>query len=287
LKKLSACPGWLGLSADRTSFVFLPDRAEIVQKIFELSIGGVGSYSIANYLNQQNVPAFGPSPTWDHSTIDAMLRSRATIGEHQPKSYAGGSKKGIPIGSPIPNYYPAVVDEATFEAAQKARHQNLLSNRGRKGRHVTNLFSGVTSCEYCSSPVKFHSNGDAKSLMCSKVLSGSGCIRSAWSYRNFERSVLHFIAHPAIAETLSDPKREILATLVGHIRRLSGPNLYSERIEITSMLKTIVSDLKLACAGSEPTQTLPDALIRRDKPGRFFRLTLCEGPTYVGFPIEE
>src|SRR5215213_12034046 len=79
LKKISACPGWLGLSADRTSFVFLPDRAEIVQKVFELSIGGVGSYRTANYLNQQNVPAFGPSPTWDHSTFVALLPSRATI----------------------------------------------------------------------------------------------------------------------------------------------------------------------------------------------------------------
>jgi len=267
--------------------VFLPDRAEIVQKVFELSIGGVGSYSIANFLNQQDVPAFGPSLTWDHSTVDNMLRNRATIGEHQPKSYAGGNKKGVPTGSPIPNYYPPVVDEATFEAAQKARQQNLVANRGRKGRHLTNIFSGLVSCEYCSSAVKFHSNGDAKSLMCSKVLSGSGCIRSAWSYRNFEGSVLHFLAHPAIAETLDDEgKREILASLVGHIRRLSRTNVYTVRIEITSLLKKVVTDLSLACAGAEPTQTLPDALIRRDRPERFFKVKLWDGPTYVGFPIE-
>jgi hypothetical protein len=49
-RKLRACPGWLGLSEDRTSFVFLRDRAEIVRKIFELSVAGLGGYTIAKQL---------------------------------------------------------------------------------------------------------------------------------------------------------------------------------------------------------------------------------------------
>jgi hypothetical protein len=40
IKKLMGCPAWLGLSEDRASFVFIPDRAKIVQRIFELSIAG-------------------------------------------------------------------------------------------------------------------------------------------------------------------------------------------------------------------------------------------------------
>src|SRR5664280_885398 len=86
-KKLSACPGWLKLSEDRTSFVFQPDRAETVRKIFEASISGLGGYTIAKLLNARKVPAFGPSPIWDQSTIHNLLRNRATIGEHQPKQY--------------------------------------------------------------------------------------------------------------------------------------------------------------------------------------------------------
>jgi hypothetical protein len=50
LKKISACPGWLDLSEDRRSFVCVPGKAEIMRKIFELSIGGLGSYSIANHV---------------------------------------------------------------------------------------------------------------------------------------------------------------------------------------------------------------------------------------------
>jgi hypothetical protein len=286
MKKISACPGWLKLSEDRCSFIFLPDRAEILRKIFELSIGGLGSYSIANHLNRQGVPAFGPSTSWDHTTIDSMLRNRATLGEHQPKSYAGGSKKGVPVGAPIPGYYPSVVDEATFQAAQLARRRNLAIGRGRKGHNITNIFTGLTTCAYCSSPVKFHSNGNSKSLICTKVLNGTGCIRVAWSYRNFESSVLHFLAHPALVEGLKDEKRRIMVELVGHTRQLSGLDTYDARFGIASILKHALSELKVASAGSDPTPTLPDALIRRDNPDRFFEIKLWNGPPYVGIPIE-
>jgi hypothetical protein len=285
MKKLSACPGWLKLSEDRCSFIFLPDRAEIVRKIFELSIGGLGSYSIANHLDRQSIPAFGPSPSWDHTTIDYMLRNRATVGEHQPKSYAGGSKKGVPVGAPIPGYYPAVVDEATFQAAQLARRRNLAVGRGRKGHNITNIFTGLTTCAYCASSVKFHSNGNSKSLICTQVLNGTGCIRVAWSYRNFESSVLHFLAHPALIEGLNDEKRRIMVELVGHTRQLSGLDTYDARFGIASILKRALSELKVASAGSDPTPTLHDALIRRDNPDRFFEIKLWNGPLYVGIPI--
>jgi len=285
MKKISACPGWLKLSEDRCSFIFLPDRAEIVRKIFELSIGGLGSYSIANHLDRQGVPAFGPSTSWDHTTIDSMLRNRATVGEHQPKSYAGGSKKGVPVGAPILGYYPAVVDEATFQAAQLARRRNLAIGRGRKGHNITNIFTGLTTCAYCASPVKFHSNGNSKSLICTQVLNGTGCIRAAWSYRNFESSVLHFLTHPALVEGLKDERRRIMVELVGHTRQLSGVDTYDARFGIASILKHALSELKVASAGSDPTPTLPDALIRRDNPDRFFEIKLWNGPLYVGIPI--
>jgi len=132
LKKISAAPSWLSLTDDRSAFVFLPERAEIVQRIFYLAIGGMGSYAIANYLDEQKVPTFTQSPNWDHTTIDYMLRNRATYGEYQPKSFAGGNKKGIPSGPPISNYYPAVVDKATFDAAQIARQQNLAPFRSSR-----------------------------------------------------------------------------------------------------------------------------------------------------------
>jgi hypothetical protein len=45
-KKIRNAPGWLGVTDDRTAFVFLPDRAEIVRQIFQLSIAGLGGYTL-------------------------------------------------------------------------------------------------------------------------------------------------------------------------------------------------------------------------------------------------
>ncbi len=40
-KKISAAPSWLGLTENREQFVYLPERAEVVKRIFELAIGGM------------------------------------------------------------------------------------------------------------------------------------------------------------------------------------------------------------------------------------------------------
>jgi Recombinase len=281
-KKLSACPGWLKLSEDRTSFVFMPDRAATVKTIYELSVSGLGGYTIAKRLNARNVPAFGPSAKWDQSTIHNMLSNRATIGEHQPKQYR--NRKSLPIGKPIPNYYPAVIEESLFQAAQEARQKNLASGRGRKGRLITNLFAGIPTCAYCANPIKFHSNGNAKSLICSTVLGGQGCYRMAWSYRDFENAFLEFVKRHESNLTIEQHERETLAKLVDYIRALSGPDVYDARMGIAITLRAIVSELKIACAGSTPIAGKPDARIRRDGPERHFEIRFRGGAAYTGFP---
>jgi hypothetical protein len=284
-KKITACPAWLKLSEDRTSFVFMPDRAAIVRRIFELSIAGLGGYTIAKQLNAKEVPAFGPSPKWDQSTIHNMLRNRATIGEHRPKRYP--NKKELPAGNPISNYYPPVIEESLFQAAQVARQKNLASGRGRKGRFITNLFANITSCAYCGSSVKFHSNGQAKSLICSTVMGGQGCYRFAWSYRNFENTFFEFVKQHKSERKIEQTERETLAKLRSHIRGLSGPDVYDARMAIAIILKATVLELKLACAGSPPVAGKSDARIRRDRPGRYFEVRFRGGSFHIGFPMNQ
>jgi hypothetical protein len=285
VKKLTACPGWLKLSEDRTSFILVPERAAIVRRIFEASISGLGGYTLAKQLNENKVPPFGPSPKWDQSTIHNLLRNRATLGEHQPKRYR--NRKEFPLGDPIPNYYPAVIEESLFQAAQVARRKNLASGRGRKGRLITNLFAGIPTCAYCGSAVKFHSNGNAKSLICSRVLARLGCYRRAWSYRDFENSFLSFVGTYQADPELEQCEREMLAKLVTHIEGLSGSRVYDARLGIATTLKAIVSELKIASAGPTPTSGKPDARIRRNGPGRYFEVTFRGGSAHTGFPIDK
>jgi hypothetical protein len=282
IKKLMGCPGWLKLSEDRTSFIFDPEKAEIVRRIFEASISGLGGYTIAKQLNAKNVPAFGPSPKWDQSTIHYMLRNRATIGEHQPKRIRNG--KRIPEGDPISKFYPPVIEESLFLAAQVAREENLASGRGRKGRLITNLFRGIPTCAYCASPVLFKSKSNVKSLICSRVIEKRGCFRFAWSYRDFENSFLDFVKNRELDVTTDPLEREALAELVKHIRSLSGSDVYDARVGIAISLKATVSELKIASAGATLVAGKPDARIRLDRAGRYFVVRFRSGPVRTGFP---
>jgi hypothetical protein len=284
-KKLSACPAWLGLTEDKTSFVFLPDRAATVRMIYELSIAGLGGYTIAKQLNAKKIPVFGPSPKWDQSTIHNMLSNRATVGEYRPK--LKHKRKIVSVGEPIADYYPPVIDESLFQAAQVARRKNLASGRGRKGRLITNLFAGLTTCAYCGSPVKFYSNGKDKSLICSMVLARQGCYRMAWSYRNFESSFFEFLKVRDLDRTAIDsPERELVENLLQHIGALAGPNVYDARMGIAIALKAGVTELKIAAAGSPPSATESTAKIKRNGPGRYFEVRLRNGPTHTGFSID-
>jgi DNA-binding CsgD family transcriptional regulator len=279
-KKIMNTPGWLALNEDRSTFIYLPDRAEVVREIFDLSIKGLGGYSIAKLLNSRNVPAFGTSGRWDQSTIHNMLTSRATIGEFQKKQVIEG--KEHPFGEPISGYYPSVIDKETFEAAQVARRRNLSSGRGRKGQFITNIFAGVTTCAYCGSAVKFHRNGPSKSLICTKLLENYDCIRFAWRYDDFERSLLGFLA-----DTHPMPN---LVTLLRRLKNISDNQtdeneIYNLRIQISHALRSIVSTVTIAAAGITPPTTGPNHPIRRNHPARFFEVFFFNGCSCVGYPI--
>ncbi|TYL86693.1 hypothetical protein FXB40_41685 [Bradyrhizobium rifense] len=277
-KKISAAPSWLGLSEDRERYLFIPERAEIVRRIFELAIGGMGSYAIANYLDEKKVPTFTQSETWDHTTIDYMLRNRATYGEYQPKSFAGGHKKGIPNGPPVPNHYPAVIDRNTYETAQIARKQNL-ANRGRKGNELANIFAGLPTCAYCGNEVVLHHVTNIQVLACEQVLNGVGCSRTAWTYRDFEITLLGFLAHPALAERLQGEQKDKLIKLIDKIVDLSTnqERSYAVRVDIAVLLKEIVTKIVVHFAGDVSTPRLPSAQISKDVRGRYFEIRLWDG----------
>jgi len=286
-RKISACPSWLALREDRLGFVYQTERAEVVKKIFKLAIGGIGAYAIAQLLDKEGIRPFGSSATWDHSAIDSMLRNRATVGEYQPKSFANGAKRGVPTGSPVPNYYPAVIDEATFQAAQAARRQNLTSRRSARGRNLANIFDGLATCAYCGNELKSLSNSDnTRSLVCSRDMDSEGCTRTAWSYSDFEANVLQFLAHPALVAMLDGEKRESLSGLVSDIKVLAVNDVYAARCNIAIALERVVTKLNVASAGAKPVPRTSNTKIRRNISGRYYDIRLWDGPILRGLAVD-
>ena len=84
-KLTSQCLAWLILNADRKSFSQNEERVAIVQRIFQMSLRGVGQHSIGKTLNDEGIPGWGRKETgWHVSYVRYILHSRVVLGDYQP-----------------------------------------------------------------------------------------------------------------------------------------------------------------------------------------------------------
>src|SRR5258708_6989254 len=139
-EKLTArCPSWLRLKEDRRGFGVNEERAAVVRRIFDEAASGIGTYTIVRRLNEDRIPTFmGKVPTsegeegWQNSTVNKILSSAAAVGTFQPNRMDGG--KRTPDGEPIRNYFPRIVSQQVFEAAQRGRlDRKTKPQNGKKG----------------------------------------------------------------------------------------------------------------------------------------------------------
>lgn len=133
-----------GLAIDRK-------QADVVRRIFDMYINGIGMGSIAKTLNSESVP----SPTgidWNSITISKMLRQEKYIGDTLwQKTYSEfmGPMFQINRGQQ-PKYYikgshPAIIDKETFDLAASIRNKR----RGSPGRQTDSPFRGKLICGCC------------------------------------------------------------------------------------------------------------------------------------------
>ncbi len=128
-------PAWIEERGGK--LVLTPDRAKIVRRMFDLTLKGYGLGLIVRELTRDNVPVWGNSKTgWSKAYCHKIITGRAVLGEYQPIA------KGKPDGEPLPDYYPAVVDEATWLQAQAALARRK-DKPGPVGEKLATLFGGL------------------------------------------------------------------------------------------------------------------------------------------------
>lgn len=214
-KKLtSIAPGWLEISEDKSQYIPVAHKVQLVQDIFEWSCNGMGNESIARRLNESNIPTFGSRSknVWHTSYIQKILGNRSVLGEFQPHVMVNG--KRVPEGDPTPNYFPSIISDEVFLLASSAQQSRKVNGAGRKGVGLSNLFSGLLRCGYCQGSMvyvnKGHTGPRAKLLVCSNAKSGKDCHYVPWEYPFFEKSMLtyctgldieHFLKLDDTAET--------------------------------------------------------------------------------------
>ena len=119
------------LKDDRKSLEIIPERAKVVKEIFDLTSQGMGRQAIANRLNACGDPVRNKlrkvKPGWHPSSTQIILTNPAVIGRFQPHC-KGEDGERTPAGDEIVDYFPAIIDEASYYSVQAKRQP-----RGRYG----------------------------------------------------------------------------------------------------------------------------------------------------------
>ena len=133
-------PAWLRVEGGR--FVVDEERADAVRRVYRMAVDGHGLSAITTRLNAERVPTIGPADYWARSYVAKLLWSRVAVGEYQPYTRRGGKRR--PHGQPIQDYYPKIITEDQWHAAQAALHSRL-NKGGQGGKRVkrVNLFANL------------------------------------------------------------------------------------------------------------------------------------------------
>ncbi len=154
----------------------IPERAEIVRDIYNWYLQGDGFTVIANRLNDMKVPTWGNGRQWNISYIGEIITNKAATGV-----MITNRRKTKDLQREIPDYYPRVISDEDFAAAQRLRTQRRNHEfAGRTGKYV-NALRGLAKCAGCGNSLYFMDSGKKyTSLMCKTH--GCGNYRKQWKY---------------------------------------------------------------------------------------------------------
>jgi len=196
-KRTSVAPSWLLLNEDRTEFKLIPERAALIRRIYDMKLQqNLGADAISRIFTRENIPTFGKAKAWSRTVLRKYLTNPVVIGRFQPQTVTkvDGKRVYTDEGSPIENYYPAVITEETFLATQATFKKAVA---GRKG-NFTNLFSGLTKCPKCGGTMGVtqgrRKNGVKIYLKCNKAALTKYCDFTQVEYAQIESTLVSVLA---------------------------------------------------------------------------------------------
>lgn len=225
-KMTARCPSWMKLVGN--DFRLTPDRVKVVQRIFAMVKDGYGVTKVAKVLNEDGVKPFTHADGWHRSTIEKIVTNRSVLGEFTPhfgRNHSDQSKRK-PAGEPVPNYYPAIISEDVFHAAQSAMKTRRLTTKGGPSTRIANLFTGILKSQN-GFPYVIIDKGSGMQMVCSGE--ARGLVKRplglpsyvAFSYLSFEAAFLELCsgltANDLYPKRAKNDKAQKLAQLTGRL----------------------------------------------------------------------
>lgn len=187
-------PAWIKLEAGAGQLELVADRVEVVTRIFQDTLAGIGQSSIAAALNLEGVKPWGRGAYWQRSYLAKILASEAVIGAFTPHTldYPEGKRTRTPQGR-IEGYYPAAISVELWNEVRAFSDGKHARARGRHAsRPITNMLAGLASCPLCGGTMTRVVKGSRSrpAYVCIRAKSRAGCRYKSVQVARVEAAIL-------------------------------------------------------------------------------------------------
>ena len=152
-----------GYDIDDGKLVVNKEQAEIVRMVFSMALDGMGSYKIANKLNELGIKTPRNGKMWSASNIRGMLHNERYIGDtlymktFTDEEYNHHYNHGEVDQYYLKNTHEPIITQEDFEKVQHLIGQRKKERKIRDGdgTYQTNhLFTGKMVCQQCGAHLK-------------------------------------------------------------------------------------------------------------------------------------
>lgn len=218
-----------GYTLENGELIVNDSEADIVRRIFDMYISGIGKQRIANILNEEKVPLRYNSKKWYVSTIRYILNNERYMGDALlQKTYMTETlpfrkvrNRGEKARYYIENSNTPIISKETFEAAQLMQ-SSLTSNNGL--RKPTYPLSKKIRCMECGRTYRRTVVNDIAYWLCSSRASGvTDCtflrIKENDVYNTFNKLI----------RKLKDNREDIILSTIKYIKTMQEKSSESQQ----------------------------------------------------------
>lgn len=193
----SNTPFWLSLNEDKRTYSIIESKADIVRRIFQMSIDGHGAVSTCRILNEEGLKA-PKGGTWATTSIKKILGSKAAIGHH---THIINNKVQ---SSTVPDFYPPIISEETYYLSQaKKKERHKPNSAGRKST-FPNVLSQVAVCGSCGSHMLYDPKSPQWIYLTCREFKKNACTNKPLRIELVHRFIIEQFLHPQHIEQHSD-----------------------------------------------------------------------------------
>ncbi|MBJ6799720.1 recombinase family protein [Geomonas propionica] len=215
-------PGWLKYNKKTQQFEAIPERAAIVNRIYNEYLSGKGYLTIARMLREDKVRTWtfkkGEKSIWREHYVSRILGNAAVIGTLTPHvmGHGNGKSQRVPLEG-IKNYYPPVISEELYEKVQARRRQ--YKTRYCNSAALKNIFSMVGRCPQCNGRMMYLKKGPRWDyIICTNAQYQQGCTTNNIPYGRLETVFVSEFANAILEFPFINPVINKTRLSVSHLK---------------------------------------------------------------------